>query len=59
MEVDTSVILKLFEAAIGADYTNVRRIGGRLARDLVGVGETDTAKALESMLRKRGVPLLA
>lgn len=59
MEVDTSLILKLFEAALGADYTNVRRIGGRLARDLAGVGDADTAKALESMLRKRGVPLQA
>lgn len=59
MEVDTSLILKLFEAALGADYTTVRRIGGRLARDLAGVGQNDIAKALESMLRKRGVPLQA
>ncbi|MFC4593689.1 AAA family ATPase [Sphingobium tyrosinilyticum] len=59
MEVDNSLILKLFEAALGADYTTVRRIGGRLARDLAAGKEGDAAKSLEAMLRKRGVPLQA
>lgn len=58
MEVDKSLVLKLFEASLGADYTTVRRIGGRIARDLAEV-DAEGAKALQAMLRKRGVPLQA
>ena len=57
MEVDKSLILKLFEAALAADYTTVRRIGGRFARDLAAGGDNEVATSLQSMLRKRGVPL--
>lgn len=59
MDVDKALILKLFEAALGADYTAVRRIGGRLARDLAAANDGDAAKALQTLLRKRGVPLQA
>lgn len=59
MEVDKSLILKLFEAALGADYTTVRRIGGRLARDLAAGEDGEAANTLQAMLRKRGVPLQA
>ena len=59
MDVDKALLLKLFEAALGADYTAVRRIGGRLARDLAAANDGDAAKALQTLLRKRGVPLQA
>lgn len=59
MEVDNPLVLKLFEAALGADYTTVRRIGGRLARDLAASENGDAANALQAILRKRGVPLQA
>lgn len=59
MQVDTSLVLKLFEAALAADYTAVRRIGGRWARDLATGGDPEGAKLLQSLLRKRGVPLQA
>jgi MoxR-like ATPase len=58
MEVDKSLLLKLFEAALAADYTTVRRIGGALARDL-SANDPASAKALQGLLRKRGVPLQA
>lgn len=58
MDVDKSLVIKLFEAALGADYTTVRRIGGRIARDLAEV-DADSAKVLQALLRKRGVPLQA
>jgi hypothetical protein len=58
MDVDKSLVFKLFEAALGADYTTVRRIGGRIARDLAEV-DADSAMALQTLLRKRGVPLQA
>jgi len=59
MEVDKSLVLKLFEAALAADYTTVRRIGGSVARQLVEDKDADGAKALQALLRKRGVPLQA
>jgi hypothetical protein len=59
MEVDKSDLLKLFEAALAADYTAVRRIGGMLARRFAEGDDAETAKALQALLRKRGVPLQA
>lgn len=59
MKVDTALLLKLFEAAISADYTSVRRIGGQLARRLAEEQDLEAAKALQALLRKRGVPLRA
>jgi hypothetical protein len=58
MEVDKSLVLKLFEAALAADYTSVRRIGGRIVRDLAE-SDAESAKILQTILRKRGVPLQA
>ncbi len=59
MDVDKTLVLKLFEAALAADYTTVRRIGGRVARQLADDKDPDSAKALQTLLRKRGVPLQA
>jgi SpoVK/Ycf46/Vps4 family AAA+-type ATPase len=59
MEVDKSILLKLFEGALAADYTAVRRIGGMVARQLAEVGDAESAKSLQALLRKRGVPLQA
>lgn len=59
MQVDAPTLLKLFEAAISADYTAVRRIGGQLARKLAEDKDPEAAKALQALLRKRGVPLQA
>jgi SpoVK/Ycf46/Vps4 family AAA+-type ATPase len=59
MEVDKSILLKLFEASLAADYTAVRRIGGMVARQLAEGDDADSAKSLQALLRKRGVPLQA
>lgn len=59
MKVDTSTLSDLLEAALAADYTVVRRIGNRLARQLAEAGEVDAARSMQAMLRKRGVPLQA
>jgi SpoVK/Ycf46/Vps4 family AAA+-type ATPase len=59
MEVDTSLISALIDAAMSADYTGVRRIGGQIAKRLAEQDDLDGAKALQGLLRKRGVPLQA
>jgi hypothetical protein len=59
MEVDKSLITALIEAAMSADYTGVRRIGGQIAMRLAEQDDLGGAKALQGLLRKRGVPLQA
>lgn len=59
MEVDKSLIVALVEAAMSADYTAVRRIGGQIAKGLAEQSDLEGAKALQALLRKRGVPLQA
>ena len=44
---------------MSADYTGVRRIGGQIAKCLAEQDDIDGAKALQGLLRKRGVPLQA
>lgn len=59
MQVDKSLISALIEAAMSADYTAVRRIGGQIAKRLAEQNDVEGAKALQALLRKRGVPLQA
>lgn len=59
MEIDASLLSTLISAAISADYTAVRRIGGQIAMRLAEQGDLEGAKALQNLLRKRGVPLQA
>jgi SpoVK/Ycf46/Vps4 family AAA+-type ATPase len=59
MEVDKSLIAALIDAAMSADYTGVRRIGGQIAKKLAEQNDVEGAKALQGILRKRGVPLQA
>ena len=59
MQVDTSALFEIFHAALDADYTRLRRVGNRVARSLAAEGDTAGAKALQAMLRRRGVPLQA
>jgi hypothetical protein len=59
MQVDRTLIAALIEAAMSADYTGVRRIGGSIAKLLAEQKDLEGAKALQSLLRKRGVPLQA
>ena len=59
MKVDKSQIFALIDAAMSADYTGVRRIGSHIARRLAEQDDLEGAKALQSLLRKRGVPLQA
>lgn len=59
MEVDTKTLLEIFGAALAADYTQLKRTGNRLAKDLAADSDMDAAKALQSLLRKKGVPLQA
>lgn len=57
MNVDKSAIIGLLEAAMAADYTAVRRLGSQIAQQFGAAGDLETAKAIQSLLRKRGVPL--
>ncbi len=59
MEVDKSLISALIEAAMAADYTAVRRIGGQITKRLAEQNDLEGAKVLQALLRKRGVPLQA
>lgn len=59
MNIDEVALLELFDASLSADYTRVRRIGGEIARLLSEAGETEMAKRIRSLMRKRGVPLQA
>lgn len=59
MEVDKSLITALVEAAMTADYTAVRRLGGQIAKRMAEQNDVEGAKALQNLLRKRGVPLQA
>jgi len=42
---------------MAADYTAVRRLGSQIAQQFGAAGDLETAKAIQSLLRKRGVPL--
>jgi hypothetical protein len=59
MEVDTKTLLEIFGAALAADYTQLKRTGNRLAKNLAAANDIDAAKAMQSLLRKKGVPLQA
>lgn len=59
MEVDKSLITALVEAAMTADYTAMRRLGGQIAKRMAEQNDVEGAKALQNLLRKRGVPLQA
>ena len=59
MDVDKTLITKLIESAMSADYTGVRRAGNAIARQLASQNDQEGAKAIQSLLRKRGVPLQA
>lgn len=59
MEVDKSLITALIESAMSADYTGVRRAGNAIAKRLAEQKDAEGAKAIQSLLRKRGVPLQA
>ena len=56
---DKSIITDLIEAAMSADYTAIRRASNVISRHLVFQNDQDGAKAIQSILRKRGVPLQA
>ncbi|TNE66618.1 MAG: AAA family ATPase [Rhodobacteraceae bacterium] len=59
MEVDKSLISRLLEAAMSADYTSLRRVGNEFAKQLAKQNDHEGAKAVQAILRKRGVPLQA
>jgi len=59
VEIAEKDIIQLTDAALGADYSTVRRIVSSLARALFDAGNLDAAQELRALLRKRGVPLQA
>lgn len=59
MNIDKKLVTELIEAALSADYTAVRRSGNAIARQLASQEDQEGAKAIKSILRKRGVPLQA
>lgn len=54
-----AAFVELTEAALKADYTAIRRIGNKTARDLETLGDTEASTKLRSILRKKSVPLRA
>lgn len=59
MKVDPTTLIEIFDAALSADYTRVRRMGSRLVKALAETQDVETARALQRVLRQRGVPLQA
>lgn len=54
--IERSDVLELLDAALAADYTRVKRAGGRIAQSLVGE-DPATAKEMRALIRRKGVPL--
>ena len=54
---DADTIIGLVEAAMGADYSTVRRVGSQLVRRFSEEGQGDHATRLRGVLRKRSAPL--
>ncbi|RWL74851.1 MAG: ATP-binding protein [Mesorhizobium sp.] len=54
---DADTIIGLVEAAMGADYSALRRAGSQLVRRFSEEGQADHATRLQGVLRKRSAPL--
>jgi MoxR-like ATPase len=59
MEVDKLTLIEIFESALSADYTRLRRVGNNVAKSLAASNDLEGAKAIQAVLRKKGVPLQA
>jgi hypothetical protein len=57
--IDTKHLIELTEAALAADYTRVRRVVQKIARELEQAGEREIATKLRAVVRKSGAPLRA
>ncbi|TPL88554.1 ATP-binding protein [Mesorhizobium sp. B2-3-12] len=57
MEIDTKNLVSLLQAAMSADYTQVRRMANVLSKRLLDAKDVDGAKAIQAVVRKKGVPL--
>lgn len=58
MTISNTELLQLFDAALSADYTRVRRIGSNISRTLAA-DDPEAASALKSLIRRKGIPLQA
>lgn len=58
MTISNSELLQLFDAALSADYTRVRRIGSNISRTLA-ISDPEASSALKSLIRRKGLPLQA
>jgi SpoVK/Ycf46/Vps4 family AAA+-type ATPase len=56
MQINHTDIVALIEAALDANYTNVRSIGTSIAQK-ISAENSDIAKQIKSIIRKKGVPL--
>ena len=59
MEIETTTVIELADAALAADYTRVRRALNVIARTLSEAGDAEASRNLRVLVRKRGVPLRA
>jgi len=59
MEIDKKILIALIEAAMSADYTRVRRTANVLSKQFLELKDSDTAKQIQTIVRKKGVPLQA
>lgn len=59
MEVDKKTLIALIEAAMSADYTRVRRTANMLSKQFLELKDSESAKTIQTIVRKKGVPLQA
>ncbi len=59
MPIDPKDLIELIDAALSADYAQVRRMATSAARALEKDGAVDAATDLRALIKKRGVPLRA
>ncbi|MER8675301.1 ATP-binding protein [Mesorhizobium sp. M0037] len=57
MEISTKTLITLLQAAMSADYTQVRRTANGLSKQLLDTKDVDGARAVQAVVRKKGVPL--
>lgn len=59
MPIDAKYLIELTNAALAADYTQLRRVVHKVARELEQAGESAAATELRAAIKKSGVPLRA
>ncbi len=57
MDIDTKTLISLLQAAMSADYTQVRRTANVISKRLLDDNDVESAKAIQAIVRRKGMPL--